>query len=238
MAGRYDRAAVARGAISRQRRQCRGVLAGVTAVESLVMALYDVEKNGMTTQPLIDGSPARATVFLDRDGVINIDCGYPHREDQLTLTPTAAEAIAMLNRVGCLVIVVTNQSGVARGLFNMDDVHRFHALLQARISLSEAHIDAFYISPYHRDGTVAPFNIDHDDRKPSPGMLMRAMREWPVDRERCVLIGDRRSDAEAAHRAHIPSIIVAPNVVDLAATVANWLDRLDLRLEMGRDWSV
>lgn len=167
----------------------------------------------------------RPTAFLDRDGVINVDTGYPHHPEQLVLTPTAARAVARLNRAGCLAIVVTNQSGVARGLFDLSAVDRFHDAIQAALGRKGAQIDAFYVAPYHPDGTVPRFAIDHPDRKPGPGMILRAIAEWPVDRSRAMLFGDKASDLEAAARAGIPAERLATDTCDLDAAVAAWLDR-------------
>lgn len=167
--------------------------------------------------------PLRPTAFLDRDGVLNLDTGYPHRPEDLVLTPTAGAAIARLNRAGCLAIVVTNQSGVARGMFDMAAVDRFHAAMQALLAGHGARIDAFYVAPWHPEGSVPPFDIAHDDRKPGPGMILRAMAEWPVDPARSVLFGDRSRDIEAARRAGIPGIRVPTDVSDLDDVVRWWL---------------
>ncbi len=166
----------------------------------------------------------RPAAFLDRDGVLNVDTGYPHRPDQLVLTPTAAQAVARVNRAGCLAIVVTNQSGVARGLFDLAAVDRFHAALQERLAKAGGRVDAFYVAPYHPDGVVSPFNIAHDDRKPGPGMLLRAMREWPVDRARSAMFGDKGSDMQAARRAGVAGVRIQSDTGDLDAAVARWLD--------------
>ncbi len=176
-------------------------------------------------------SRARPTAFLDRDGIINVDTGYPHRPDALALTPTAARGIARLNRAGCLVIVVTNQSGVARGMFDLAAVDRFHAAIQERLGEEGAWIDAFYVAPYHPGGTVARFAIDHPDRKPGPGMILTAMAEWPVDRTRAILFGDKASDVEAARCAGIPAERLASDTCDLDAAVAGWLQRLRLPVQ-------
>ena len=162
-------------------------------------------------------------MFLDRDGVINLDTGYPHRPEDLVFTATSREAIAAANRKGCLVIVASNQSGVGRGLFGIADVDRFHAEMQRRLGERGAHIDAFYICPYHPDATIASFREDHEDRKPRPGMLLRAMREWPVDCKCSIMIGDRSSDMAAAAAAGIASVLVPTDTCDLHAVVDAWL---------------
>ena len=177
------------------------------------------------TASTIGDARGRPAAFLDRDGVINVDHGYTYRPEELAFTPTAIEGIRLLNEAGYLVLVVTNQSGVARGYYGTDDIERFHAHLQDVLSRHGAHVDDFYYCAFHPDGTVADFAIEHEDRKPSPGMLLRAMREWPVRREGSFMIGDKDSDMEVAKRAGIPGLRVPANVCDLAAEVRNLLDQ-------------
>lgn len=169
-------------------------------------------------------SLARPALFLDRDGVINVDTGYPHDPAALRLTPNAAAGIRLANDAGAWVLVVTNQSGVARGLFPLAAVDAFHAAIQARIDAAcGARIDAFYVCPFHRDGIVPEFTREHEDRKPAPGLLLRAMRDRPVDRARSLMIGDKPSDAEAAARAGVRSVLIPSDIGDLAAAVRDWL---------------
>lgn len=112
-----------------------------------------------------------------------------------------------VNVAGWRALVVSNQSGVARGFFGLDDVERFHALMQSQLAEIEARIDAFYICPFHPDAAVEQWrHPNHPDRKPNPGMLLRAMGEHPVDRARSVLIGDKDSDMEAARRAGVRGV--------------------------------
>jgi D-glycero-D-manno-heptose 1,7-bisphosphate phosphatase len=176
------------------------------------------------------GVGCRPALFLDRDGVLNVDTGYPHRPEHLIFTPTATAAVRLANEAGRLVIVVTNQSGVARGLFGLDDVDRFHEAMQARLAEAGARIDAFYICPFHPEGSVTAFRREHKDRKPAPGMILRALAEWPIERERSLMIGDRSRDIAAADAAGIAAILVPSDSCDLAATVAPWLQRTS-------DWS-
>ena len=173
-------------------------------------------------------SVLRPTVFLDRDGVINVDTGYPHRPEHLVLTPSAARAIALINAMGALAIVVTNQSGVARGMFTMAQVNRFHEALADRLAQEGAHLDGIYVAPYHPGGSIARFAINHEARKPGAGMLIQAMRDWPVDAAKSVLIGDKPTDAAAAARAGIPSIIVPTNHCDLLAVVEEWFTSIEI----------
>lgn len=162
---------------------------------------------------------SRPAAFLDRDGVINVDRGYTHRPEHLEFTPTAVEGIRLLNQAAYPVLVVTNQSGVARGLYGLAEVEAFHAHLNAALAEAGAHVDAFYHCPYHPDGTVAEFGREHQDRKPGIGMIRRAMREWHVGTEGSFLIGDKQSDMDAAAAAGVVGYLIEPDVGDLAALV-------------------
>lgn len=148
------------------------------------------------------GHPA---VFLDRDGVLIEDTGYPHLESQLRMMPGAAEAVRRLNRLGYLCVIVTNQSGVARGLFTEKQMHAFNDLIVRRLALGGGRIGAVYACPYHSEGRVEAYiHPDHPDRKPNPGMILRAIAEHHIDPARSFMIGDQPTDMEAAKRAGIP----------------------------------
>jgi D-glycero-D-manno-heptose 1,7-bisphosphate phosphatase len=140
----------------------------------------------------------KPVAFLDRDGVLNVDHGYVHRPERLEWVAGAPEAVRLLNEAGIPVIVVTNQSGVARGYFGETDVHQFHAHVQEELRARDAHVDAFYYCPHHPQGTVAEFAIACDCRKPKPGMLEQAARDFVIDRKRSFLIGDKDDDVAAA----------------------------------------
>jgi D-glycero-D-manno-heptose 1,7-bisphosphate phosphatase len=148
----------------------------------------------------------RPAAMLDRDGVLNRDAGYTHRPDQLVWQPGAREAVRLLNERGYFVLVATNQAGVARGLYDEEAVAAFHAHMQDQLAEAGAHIDAFYHCPFHPDGVVPRYRVEnHPDRKPNPGMILRALSDWPVDRARSFLVGDKPSDLEAAARAGLPA---------------------------------
>lgn len=147
------------------------------------------------------GVPA---VFLDRDGVLIEDTGYPHLEDQLRLTPGAAEAVRRLNQLGYLCVIVTNQSGVARGLFSEDQMKAFNALLVRRLAAKGAIIGGVYACPFHAEARDERYlHPDHPDRKPNPGMLLRAIADHGIDPAKSFMIGDQPSDMEAARRAGV-----------------------------------
>lgn len=146
----------------------------------------------------------RAAVLFDRDGVLNIDHGYVGEPERLEWVPGARQAVAALNRSGVLAIVVTNQSGVARGLYDLAAVEALHAHMQADLATEGAHVDAFYVCPYHAEARVEAFlHPDHPDRKPNPGMILRAIADWGIDPARALVVGDKDSDLEAARRAGV-----------------------------------
>lgn len=150
----------------------------------------------------------RPALFFDRDGVLNEDVGYPHRVADLRWKPGAREAVRAANFAGWWVFVVTNQSGVARGLFGLDAVARFHDAMAAQLAEAGAQVDRFYACPFHPEAVDERWRRpDHPDRKPNPGMLLRAMAEHAVDREASVLIGDKPTDLEAARRAGVRGVL-------------------------------
>ena len=137
---------------------------------------------------------ARRAAFLDRDGTIIEEVGYLDRPERVEFYPWTIDAIRALNRAGLAVVMVTNQSGVARGFFTeavVDDVHRHMAAMLAE---GGAHIDAYYYCPHHPDGKVAGYAQACDCRKPGRGLIDRAVREFGVDPARSFVVGDRWVD--------------------------------------------
>ncbi len=147
---------------------------------------------------------ARPAAFFDRDGVFNIDRGYVHRPEDLEWVPGGPQAVRRLNDLGYWVILVTNQSGIGRGYYDEAAMHAVHEALHAHMASAGARIDAVYFAPHHEDAPHDRYrHPDHPDRKPNPGMLLRAMQDFPIDRARSFLIGDKPSDMEAARRAGV-----------------------------------
>jgi D-glycero-D-manno-heptose 1,7-bisphosphate phosphatase len=160
--------------------------------------------------------------ILDRDGVLNVDTGYAHRPDQLVLVDGAAAAVRRLNDADWAVAVITNQSGVARGLFDEAAIGHFHAAMDAALAASGAHIDVYFYCPFHPDAVVAAYrHADHPDRKPNPGMVLRALQHFAVPPAQAFLIGDQASDIEAARRAGVRGYLFEGG--DLDALVAGVL---------------
>lgn len=145
----------------------------------------------------------RPALFLDRDGVLNVDKGYVSRVEDFEWVEGARECVKAFNDRGWWVFVVTNQSGIARGYYTEDDMRALHDHMSAELANTGAHIDRFYHCPFHEAGEIARYRKDSFDRKPKPGMLMSAMADFPVAREKSFLIGDKQTDIEAAHAAGV-----------------------------------
>lgn len=155
----------------------------------------------------MSGKAPLKAVFFDRDGVLNLDHGYVCEPDRLDWIDGAREAVAALNAAGVKVLVVTNQSGVARGYFTEAQVDAFHEALQAGLAEVGGRIDAFYVAPHHEDAALDRYrHPDHPDRKPNPGMILRGLADWSLTPEETVLVGDKGSDVEAARRAGVEGL--------------------------------
>ena len=136
----------------------------------------------------------RPGILLDRDGTIIIDHGYVGSVDRVEFIDGAAEAIARFNRASIPVVVVTNQAGVARGLYEVDDVALVHKHIAEHLAEHEAHIDLFLFSPYHPAGVVEAYARASEDRKPGPGMAKAAARTLGLDLAASWVVGDRPED--------------------------------------------
>lgn len=143
----------------------------------------------------------RPAVFFDRDGVLNHDSGYTFEVDKLKWIDGAREAVKAVNDAGYFAFVVTNQSGIARGLYEESDVLALHRWMADDIATIGAHIDAFEYCPDHPDGTIERYRRVSGRRKPAPGMITDLLGRFPVDAAGSFLIGDKPSDIEAAKSA-------------------------------------
>jgi D-glycero-D-manno-heptose 1,7-bisphosphate phosphatase len=158
-----------------------------------------------------------AAVFLDRDGTINEEIGYMDRLEKLRLIPGAAEAIRLINASGMKAVVVTNQSGIARGIFTESFVAETHARLGEMLRAEGASLDGIYFCPHHPTEGRGDYRRGCECRKPSPGLLLRAAAELHIDPARSYMVGDTLKDIEAGARAGAQGILVRTGYGEEAA---------------------
>jgi D,D-heptose 1,7-bisphosphate phosphatase len=177
----------------------------------------------------------RQALFLDRDGVVNVDRGYVGSRDRFEWTPGAQAAIRAATEAGWHVFVVTNQSGVARGLYDEAAVIALHAWMADEVRRTGGTIDDIRYCPFHPDGVVPAYRKVSDWRKPEPGMLLDLMRAWELDAGRCVMVGDQASDMAAAAAAGIRGFrFSGGNLLDFIRPI---LERDDRRRDRWRSGS-
>jgi D-glycero-D-manno-heptose 1,7-bisphosphate phosphatase len=150
----------------------------------------------------------KPAVFLDRDGTMLEEAGYLDRLERLVFFPFAVDAIRLLNRGGCAVVVITNQSGVGRGLYEEEFVRRAHEVVAERVTAGGGRIDGFYYCPHHPLAEIERYRRVCDCRKPGPGMLRRAATELDLDLSRSIAIGDKWTDVQAGVAAGGGGILV------------------------------
>ena len=158
----------------------------------------------------------RRAVFLDRDGTIIEDDGYISDVGRIRLFPWSAEAINRLRAAGFLIIVVTNQAGVARGYFEEQFLAEAHRHLDALLAPQGARIDAYYYCPHHPEGVLAAYRRICDCRKPAPGMIERAAADHNIDVAESFVVGDKWLDIELAQRAGAAGVLVRTGYGQLA----------------------
>jgi D-glycero-D-manno-heptose 1,7-bisphosphate phosphatase len=149
----------------------------------------------------------RRAVFIDRDGTINEEKEYLFRTEDFAFIPGVPQAIRQLNEAGFLVIVVTNQSGVARGYYTEEDVHLLHRHIASQLEQYGARVDGWYFCPHHPSGRGS-YALPCRCRKPMPGMLLQAADRHAIDLESSVMIGDKLIDVEAGTAAGCRTILV------------------------------
>jgi D-glycero-D-manno-heptose 1,7-bisphosphate phosphatase len=184
----------------------------------------------------------KPAVFLDRDGTLIEDVGYLDRLDRIAFFPWTVDAIRALNRAGLAVVVITNQSGIARGLFTEAFVEETHRHLSARLAAGGARVDAYYYCPHHPDGVVEAYRHRCDCRKPAGGMVNQAARDLSLDPARSFVVGDKWLDVGLARAVGARGILVrtgtgateeaqpqpgisADAIVDNLAAAASWILR-------------
>lgn len=150
----------------------------------------------------------KRAIFLDRDGTINVDVGYLHRLEDLELFPWAADSLRLLKRAGYVLVVVTNQSGVARGMIDPGFIQVCHDEMRRRLQPAGADLDALYYCTHHPLGSVKEFAVDCRCRKPMPGMIEDATRDLGIDPRQSWVVGDKWLDVNLGRAVGARSILV------------------------------
>jgi D-glycero-D-manno-heptose 1,7-bisphosphate phosphatase len=150
----------------------------------------------------------RPAVFIDRDGTINEQMGYVNHPSRFVILPGVAEAFRTLNNNGYLAIIVSNQSGVARGYFPIELLHNLHSLMKETLLKEGAMVDGIFFCPHYPKGSVPEYSIDCDCRKPKNGLIKQACEQFDIDLSRSYMIGDHYTDMELAARSNLKGILV------------------------------
>jgi D-glycero-D-manno-heptose 1,7-bisphosphate phosphatase len=155
----------------------------------------------------------KKAVFLDRDGVITQDPPhYAHRADQLRIIPKSSEAIKLLNDNNFYVVVISNQSGIARGYYPKKETHIFNKLVEKELEKNDAKIDAFYFCPHHPKAKIKKYRKECNCRKPKPGMIKKASKDFDIDITKSYMVGDRQIDVLAGKSAGCKTIHVLTGI--------------------------
>lgn len=149
---------------------------------------------------------AKTAIFIDRDGTINVEKNYLHRIEEWEWIPGSVDAIKAFNNAGFLVIVISNQAGVARGMYTDADINILHSYVDSELARQDARIDAYYYCPHHPEFGQGRHCTC---RKPSPELLFRAQSDWNLDLSKSWMIGDKMSDIEAGKSAGVRCVLVA-----------------------------
>jgi D-glycero-D-manno-heptose 1,7-bisphosphate phosphatase len=151
---------------------------------------------------------ARRAVFFDRDGTLNEEVGYVDALSRFHLYPFASAAVRAINEAGMVAVVVTNQSGVGRGMFPEELVHAVHERMTSEMQQAGAILDAIYYCPHHPAAEIERYRVECSCRKPLPGMMEEAARRFGILLDESFVIGDRYLDVEMAHRVKAASVLV------------------------------
>jgi D-glycero-D-manno-heptose 1,7-bisphosphate phosphatase len=179
----------------------RGLLAGLVGEAYFID--IGIPETYEKAQVEVPSRLRRPAAFFDRDGVLNHDFGHVGSTDRFKWVDGAREAIRLLNESGYLVFVVTNQAGIAKGLYSEADYYCLSFYIHQSLAETGAHIDDERFCPDHPEGTLKTYRQQSSWRKPEPGMILDLLRCWPVDAGRSFLVGDKESDVQAARAAGI-----------------------------------
>ena len=149
----------------------------------------------------------RSALFLDRDGVINVDHGYVHQKEHCQFIPGIFDLVRCAHERGYLVVVVTNQAGIGRGYYNEKTFDLLMQWMQEEFSRQGGKLDAIYYSPFHPEHGIGPYCRSSDCRKPAPGMILKAAKDHNINLKNSILIGDRMTDLQAGMAAGIARLV-------------------------------
>jgi D-glycero-D-manno-heptose 1,7-bisphosphate phosphatase len=177
-------------------------------------------------------SPA---LFLDRDGVINQDIGYLHKKEDIVWVEGIFDLCRLATELGYKLVVVTNQAGIGRGMYTQAQFDTLMDWMREQFIAQGAPLTGVYCCPYHPEHGLGDYRRDHEDRKPGPGMILRAARDLDIDLTQSILVGDRYTDIEAAHAAGVPQAFLVSGteeegmcplphrLIDSLADIIGWL---------------
>tara|TARA_B110000858_G_C17597094_1_gene378325 strand:+ start:40 stop:543 length:504 start_codon:yes stop_codon:yes gene_type:complete len=163
----------------------------------------------------------KPAIFLDRDGVINVDNGYIHKVSDFIWIEGAKKAIRYINSLDYYAIIVTNQSGISRGYYSEESVIKLHSYINKKLKEVGANIDDFFYSPFHPDGIISKYKKNSNLRKPNTGMLELACKKWPIKIENSILIGDSQTDMQCAKNFGIDGYLYNNKETDLFNFIKN-----------------
>jgi len=153
-------------------------------------------------------------LFLDRDGVINIDYGYVNTKEKFHFQDGVFEVVSKAKRLGYQVIIITNQSGIGRGYYSEENFNQLMSWVKDKFRNKNGDIDAIYFCPHHPTYGKGKYLVNCECRKPKPGMLIKAIKDLNIDPHKSILIGDKETDIEAGRLAKIKTILKLKNSVD------------------------
>lgn len=178
----------------------------------------------------------RPAAFIDRDGVINAELDYVHHADDFHVLPGVVTGLQRLAALGYALVVVTNQAGIAKGLYDEAAFEQLTLHMRELFAREGVHFEGVFHCPHHPRGSVAAFAVECDCRKPAPGLLLRAARELALDLPRSVLVGDKTSDAQAGRAAGVRWTVLVESGHSLPADADDFADHRCADLAAAADW--
>lgn len=194
------------------------------AMTEALLRLKKLQRNiaSFSTRPAVITFMKAKAVFFDRDGVLNVDVAYLYKIEDLRWIDGAREAVAYLTQLGYTIFVVTNQSGIARGYYTVEQMNELHAYMQREIAAAGGKIEKIYYCPHHPEGSVPEYTGVCDCRKPKPGMLLQALADYDIDKEQSFLVGDSKRDVEAAEAAGVKGYLyTGGNLLDFVKNIVS-----------------